>query len=410
MVSHTKLKALYLCFNEKFGNHITVSGIKRILTQHGFGKGNLKVSSLKQALDALNLEANAAIDYEAFCQIFAKEDLTFYEKLCKGALVVPRFKVFTQDIEAIYHQLKTVTKGAVASYIPELKHVEKDAFSISVCTVDGQSFQIGDNKRFCMQSMIKPVLYALALEEKGLKHVHKHVGREPSGHGFNELTLNAEGLPHNPMINAGAIMSCSMIQAKKTPAARFKCIVDALERLSASDKITFNNAVYNSEKDTADRNYALGYFMREHQAFPKGTDLQRTLNLYFQACSIELNVEILANIAASFAGGGRNPITNTQVFLPETVKNCLSLMYSCGMYDYSGEWAFSIGLPAKSGVSGGIYIVIPGVLGMAIYSPRLDKLGNSYRGIEVCKALVEAYSVHNFDSILRCAGKLDLSV
>lgn len=320
-----------------------------------------------------------------------------------------KFQEFCAYLSDIHASLQSNQQGKVASYIPELKKVDPDQFAISVCTVDGRKFSIGDFKsRFCMQSMVKPVLYALALEENGLSHVHKHIGREPSGKNFNELTLNDEGLPHNPMINAGAIMSCSMIKRKSNPADRFNHIMQALYQLSDSQKITFNNAVYNSEKETADRNYALGYFMREHQAFPKNTDLHRTLNLYFQACSIELNSETLAAIAASFANAGSCAVTKEEVFKPETVKNCLSLMYSCGMYDYSGEWAFSIGLPAKSGVSGGIYVIVPDLMGIAIYSPRLDKHGNSFKAIEVCKRLVERYSIHNYDSILRCQNKINL--
>jgi glutaminase len=319
------------------------------------------------------------------------------------------FKDFCGYLAEIYQDLQLNKSGKLSSYIPELKKVNPEQFAISVCTTDGQQFSVGDYKaRFCMQSMVKPVLYALALEENGLSHVHKHVGREPSGKNFNELTLNDEGLPHNPMINAGAIMSCSMIKRKANPASKFNHIMKALHELSNSQKITFNNAVYNSEKDTADRNYALGYFMREHHAFPKNTDLHQTLNLYFQACSIELNTEVLSVIAAGFANAGSCPLTHREVFKPETTKNCLSLMYSCGMYDYSGEWAFSIGLPAKSGVSGGIYVVVPDRMGIAIYSPRLDKHGNSLRAIEVCKRLVEKYNLHNYDSILRCPNKINL--
>ena len=320
-----------------------------------------------------------------------------------------KFKEFCSYIGEIYLSLQSNQQGKVASYIPELKKVNPEQCAVSICTVDGQYFSVGDYKsRFCMQSMVKPVLYALALEENGLAHVHKHVGCEPSGKNFNELTLNDKGLPHNPMLNAGAIMSCSMIKRKASPADRFNHIMQALHNMTDSKRITFNNAVYNSEKDTADRNYALGYFMREHRAFPKNTDLHRTLNLYFQACSIELNTEVLSTIAANLANSGTCPLTKSEIFKPETVKYCLSLMYSCGMYDYSGEWAFSIGLPAKSGVSGGIYIVVPDLMGIAIYSPRLDKHGNSLRAIKICKRLVERYSIHNYDSILRCQNKINL--
>ncbi|WP_208123277.1 glutaminase A [Facilibium subflavum] len=386
---------------------LTGAFIQQKIYKAGFDQRSDKTINL---LEKLDLHIKSDITYDVFCELLKDEDIAFYQRLFEERLVVPDFAGFCESIQEIYSQLQLDQKGKLPTYIPELKKVDPDQFAIAACTVDGQQFHIGDYKsRFCMQSMIKPVLYALALEENGIHYVHKHVGREPSGRNFNELTLNDEGLPHNPMINAGAIMSCAMIKKRLSPAGRFKHITNALSDLSNSHKITFNNAVYNSEKETADRNYALGYFMREHKAFPKDADLHRTLNLYFQACSIEVNSEILAIIAASFANAGTNPITQKEVFKPETIKNCLSLMYSCGMYDYSGEWAFSIGLPAKSGVSGGIYVVIPDVMGICIYSPRLDKLGNSARGIEVCKRLVERYNVHNYDSILRCPNKISLT-
>ena len=215
----------------------------------------------------------------------------------------------------IYTQLLSDQQGKLASYIPELKKVAPEQFAIAACSVDGQQFYIGDGKaRFCMQSMIKPILYALAIKESGLNYVHKHAGREPSGQNFNELTLNDKGLPHNPMINAGAIMTSSMLKRKVTPANRFNHISSTLANLSNSHKITFNNAVYNSEKETADRNYALGYFMKEHGAFPKATDLHKTLNLYFQACSIEVNSIDLATIAASLTNAGQNPLPLAEIF------------------------------------------------------------------------------------------------
>ncbi|WP_369374225.1 glutaminase A [Streptomyces sp. cg36] len=318
-----------------------------------------------------------------------------------GDLVIPDFPSFVADIGEIYERLVPERGGAVADYIPQLERVAPDQFAISVCTVDGQRFSIGDaGVPFCVQSVCKPINYCLTLERHGADVVHQHVGREPSGLGFNELTVNSHGLPHNPMINSGAIMSCSLIEPSLDIADRYDFVAETWRRLAGGGSVGFNNAVYLSERQTADRNFALGYFMREHGAFPEGTDLTETLEFYFQCCSVELDSTALASVAATLANGGTVPLSGDRVFSTDSVQKCLSLMSSCGMYDYSGEFAFTIGLPAKSGVSGGLLLVVPQVMGIAIWSPRLDRLGNSVRGIEFCRQLVEKYNFHVYDSLV----------
>src|SRR3974390_2745752 len=167
----------------------------------------------------------------------------------------------------------------------------------------------------------------------------------------------------------------------------------------------FNNAVYLSERATADRNFALGYSMREAGAFRPGTDLLTTLEFYFQGCSIEVDAQMLAGGGAALANAGVCPLTKDPVFTPGTVQSCLSLMSSCGMYDFSGEFAFTIGLPAKSGVSGALMLLLPGLMGICVWSPRLDEHGNSVRGIEFCRKLAAEYNVHAFDSLVTGRGR-----
>ena len=191
-----------------------------------------------------------------------------------------------------------------------------------------------------------------------------------------------------------------MVQPEAVIADRFDYVLDTWSRLSGNFRAGFNNSVYLSERQTADRNFALGYFMRENNAFPANTDLIQTLEFYFQCCSIEVTTQALSVVPATLANGGICPITGERIFRPDTVKNCLSLMGSCGMYDFSGEFAFTIGLPAKSGVAGGLMVVIPNLLGFAIWSPALDSLGNSVRGLEFCKKLVSKFNFHVFDSLV----------
>lgn len=336
----------------------------------------------------------------------AKRNSSLIRRAVEGNLAVPDFPAMTRDLERMYADLLPVKSGAVADYIPQLKRVDPDQLAIAVCTVDGQRFSVGDaTTPFCLQSVSKTVSYSLALDEHGTEVVHRHVGREPSGQSFNELALNSKGLPHNPMVNAGAIMCASLIRADLDIADRFDHVAATWQRLTGGGRIGFNNAVYLSERQTADRNFALGYSMRESGAFPPGTDLLQTLEFYFQSCSIEVDAQMLAVAAGSLANAGICPVTEDPVFTPATVQSCLSLMSSCGMYDFSGEFAFTIGLPAKSGVSGALMVVVPGLMGICIWSPQLDEHGNSVRGIEFCRKLVAEYNVHVFDSLTAASGR-----
>jgi glutaminase len=336
----------------------------------------------------------------------AQRNSSLIRRAIEGNLAVPDFTALTADITRWHEELLPVRSGAVADYIPQLKRVDADQLAIAVCTVDGQRFSVGDAATaFCLQSVSKTVSYCLAMDEHGAEAVHKHVGREPSGQAFNELALNPKGLPHNPMVNAGAIMTTSLIRPQDDIADRFDLVAATWRRLAGGARPGFNNAVYLSERQTADRNFALGYSMRESGAFPPGTDLVSTLEFYFQGCSIEVDAQMLAVVAASLANAGVCPLTDDPVFTPGTVQSCLSLMSSCGMYDFSGEFAFTIGLPAKSGVSGAVMLVVPGLMGICVWSPRLDELGNSVRGIEFCRKLVAEYNVHVFDSLTTGRGR-----
>ncbi len=363
---------------------------------------------ISHTIQKLSLLSNSdAIDLKAFHDIISK-NLTLIERSLKGDLVIPDFMTFSEIITDIYEKVRPNKSGAVADYIPQLARVNPEYYSIAICTVDGQRFKLGNHDiPYCVQSTCKPINYCMALEENGESSVHNHIGREPSGRGFNELTLNNEGLPHNPMINSGAIMSCSLIQRKLDVSERFDHVMGFWQAMSGGNNPGFNNAVYLSERQTADRNYALGYFMREKGAFPEKTNLHEILEFYFQCCSIELTAADHANVAATLANGGICPITGDRVMSSETAKCCLSLMYSCGMYDFSGEFAFSVGLPAKSGVSGSLILVIPGVCGMTIWSPRLDQYGNSVRAVDISQQLVSRFNFHNYDCLITDSNKHD---
>ncbi|MEO0536744.1 MAG: glutaminase A [Cyanobacteria bacterium P01_A01_bin.123] len=369
-----------------------------------FVRAGLKLSDLRfseslQELGLLSPRHDSEIDFDDFQKII-RPNIHLIRRVLKAQLIIPDFQDFCQDIDTIYEAVSVHDGGALANYIPQLARVDERNFAVAICTIDGQRYSRGNTlENFTVQSTSKTIAYCLALEELGAEVVHQHVGREPSGLGFNELTLNSKGLPHNPMINAGAIMCCSLIRHDLPHADRFDYVLNHWSRLTGNDRITFNNAVYLSERETAHRNRALSHYMMETKAFPAWAELEETLEFYFQSCSIELNADQMSVVAATMANGGTCPITGEKIFKTNTVQHCLSLMYSCGMYDYSGEWAFMVGLPAKSGVSGAVMVVIPNVLGLCIWSPNLDVQGNSVRGVEFCKQLVQKFSVHNYDNL-----------
>lgn len=382
---------------------VSVRDLVRALQDAGIGLDDPRLKQMRNelAVDDESLQ----LDQDAFSQLILP-NAPFVQRAVQGDLVCPDFLGFKRDLTELYEDAKQEEGGQVADYIPQLARVNPDLFAVSACTIDGQRFNVGDyTAPFCVQSTCKPLNYCLALEEIGLSNVHQHIGHEPSGSAFNEVTFNTQGLPHNPMINAGGIMSCSLVQSHLPLSDRFDHVLEFWKKMGAYKPTGFNNAVYLSERATADRNFALGYLMREHGAFPKGTDLRETLEFYFMCCSITATAESMAILAATLANAGINPLTGESLLEPETVKSCLSLMSSCGMYDYSGTWAFKVGIPAKSGVSGVILAVIPNFMGLCLWSPRLDKHGNSVRGIRFSEQLAKRFNFHNFDSLTTSFSK-----
>jgi len=394
---------LFDSFNPDSGGRISPLEVLSRLERAGLGTDDPRIAEALAGLTGA--DGSRQLSFSRF-KALAQHNSSLIRRAVEGNLAVPDFAALSADIMRMYDELLPVRSGSVADYIPQLKRVDPDQLAISLCTVDGQRFSVGDaTTTFCLQSVSKIVSYCIALDEHGTEAVHRHVGREPSGQSFNELALNPQGLPHNPMVNAGGIMTTSLIRPDEDLADRFDLVSATWGRLGGGRRPGFNNAVYLSERQTADRNFALGYSMRENGAFRAGTDLLQTLEFYFQSCSIEVDAQMLAIVAASLANAGVCPLTEDPVFTPGTVQSCLSLMSSCGMYDFSGEFAFTIGLPAKSGVSGVLMLVVPGLMGICVWSPRLDEHGNTVRGIEFCRKLIAEYNVHVFDSLVTGRGR-----
>jgi len=301
---------------------------------------------------------------------------------------------FQNYLEGLHRNHAGIDAGAVASYIPKLLEADPAGLGIALAMVDGHVYQVGDScQPFTIQSISKAITYGLALEDQGVEAVLAKVDVEPSGEAFNSISLEPEtGRPKNPMINAGAIATVALVKGD-TPEAKFSRMLQCYEKY-LGHPVVIDEDVYRSEKSTGHRNRAIAYLLRNSNIIEKDPDDE--LDVYFKQCALLVTCEDLALIGATLANNGVNPITGIRALQSRYVPNVLSVMSSCGMYDYSGAWIYEIGMPAKSGVGGGIVAVLPGQFGLAVFSPRLDERGNSVRGIAVCKKISADFGLHMF--------------
>ncbi len=289
-------------------------------------------------------------------------------------------------------EIRPLTDGAPAAYIPELASVDPEQLAVAVVGPRGRVGSAGDAEAaFTIQSMSKPFVLALALAEHGRDAVLTRVGAEPSGEPFNAISLEpVTGRPANPMINAGAIATTALVPGDSIE-QRSGRVVDLLSRF-AGRELQVDESVYASESLTGDRNRALAHLLKSYGLIEGSVD--HTVETYFRQCSILVTVRDLAQMAATLAFGGFNPTTRERVVDEPVARDVLSLMASCGMYDFSGEWLLRVGLPAKSGVSGGLLAVAPSQFGVAAFSPRLDRHGNSVRAIAAVELLADRLGMH----------------
>jgi len=297
-------------------------------------------------------------------------------------------------LHGLHKTLKDNRSGAVADYIPELAKANPDHFGIVVATVDGAVYAVGDaDVPFTIQSISKAFVYGYALAEYGRDYVLTKVGVEPSGDAFNAIVFDeASNRPFNPMVNSGAIATSALIKGK-TVAERIATMKRLFESF-AGRQLTINDEVFRSERATGHRNRAIAWMMLNAGMMNDNPD--DVLDVYFTQCALEVTCRDIGLMAATLANGGVQPVTGERVLPVTSVRDVISVMSSCGMYNYAGQWSFEVGLPAKSGVGGGIVAVAPGQLGIAVYSPPLDELGNSVRGIETFRAISQDFRLHLF--------------
>lgn len=284
--------------------------------------------------------------------------------------------------------------GERAAYIPELATADPDRLGAAFATLDGEVYGAGDlEAEFTIQSISKPFAYALALADRGGDAVLAKVGVEPSGEAFNEISLEpGSGRPRNPMINAGAITAHSLAGAQDLDAAgRVERVVDGLSAF-AGRRLGIDDAVCASEMEHAHRNLAIAHMLRSYGILEE--DPRGVVDGYVRQCAVLVTVRDLAMMAATLANRGVNPGSGERVVDEWTVRQVLSVMATCGMYDAAGDWATQVGIPAKSGVSGGLIGALPGQLGIATFAPRLDAHGNSVRGVSLFERFSADMGLH----------------
>ncbi|OIK16649.1 glutaminase A [Bacillus sp. MUM 116] len=303
-----------------------------------------------------------------------------------------------EELKLLVKEAKACTKnGKVADYIPELGKANPNDLSIAIHYPDGRCTSAGDiDKKFTLQSISKVISLALVLMERGSAYVFERVGMEPTGDPFNsiaKLETMAPAKPLNPMINAGALVVTHMIKGD-TVEERFNRLLTFIQELVGDTIIGYCEKVARSEFETADLNRALCYFLKQHNIIYE--DVETLLDLYTKQCAIEMNCLDLARIGMIFAMDGVDPFTGKKIMPDDVARICKTFMVTCGMYNASGEFAIKIGIPAKSGVSGGIMGAVPGKFGIGIFGPALDEKGNSVAGIKLLELLSKNYRLSMF--------------
>lgn len=304
----------------------------------------------------------------------------------------------SEELMSFVQEAKTMTQyGKVANYIPALGKAHPNDLAIAIQYPDGISFSAGDiQKRFTLQSISKVISLALVLMDRGSEYVFERVGMEPTGDPFNsiaKLETMAPSKPLNPMINAGALVVTHMLVGQSVE-DRFQRLLTFTQELANDTTIGYCKDVAQSEFETAHLNRSLSYFLKQHQIIDE--DVEELIDLYTKQCAIEMNTLNLARVGMIFAMDGNDPLTGKQLMSADVARICKTFMVTCGMYNASGEFAIKIGIPAKSGVSGGIMGAVPCKFGVGVFGPSLDEKGNSIAGVHLLESLSKTYHLSMF--------------
>ncbi|MHC0036357.1 glutaminase A [Pseudoneobacillus sp. C159] len=302
------------------------------------------------------------------------------------------------ELKSLVIEAKSVTKdGKVANYIPALGKANRDDLAIAIYCPEGACASAGDiEKRFTLQSISKVLTLALVLMDQGVEYVFERVGMEPTGDPFNsiaKLETMAPSKPLNPMINAGALVVTHMLKGSSVE-ERIQRLLAFTQTLAGNSGVGCNQEIAISEFETSFLNRSLCYFLKQHRIINE--DVEQLMDLYTRQCAIEMNCLDLARIGLVFAKDGEDPLNGKSIIPPEVARICKTFMVTCGMYNASGEFAIKVGVPAKSGVSGGIMGAVPGQYGIGVFGPSLDDKGNSIAGIKLLHTLSQKYNLSMF--------------
>ena len=382
------------------GCELYTSKMKYLFESKGLSNEDSRIKNIIKEIDELKSKGQD-ITFEKFKSLI-KSSYTFIRNLLHNNLIIKDYDDFKERVDHLYQNVKNDDMGGyIPASSPQLSKVDPEGFAVSICTVDGQRLNFGDvNTYVWMHQITSVVSYLNALQEHGSEVVSSYIGTEPSGQSFDSLEL-LKSVPHNPLISSGILTWCSLLYQEDTIDRKYEKYAQQVQRLIGGKKVHFNNEMYLSEIKRADRNYWLLYMLQEENTLPPKSDVKQIMQLYTQTCSIELELKDYAVLAASLANGGICPLTEDRVYSdPDAVKGVLSQMLCWGMNTFSGKWAFKWGLPWKSSVSGVTILVIPNTLGVAVWSPKLDKYHNSQKGWEFLSKFVSFISFTYFTSLI----------
>jgi len=304
-------------------------------------------------------------------------------------------QIVQDQLEELHQRHLGIGDEDVVGVYPPDAESERDRFGISGCNVDGTTWVVGDaDDRFPLHSISKVFTYGLALEDNGQEATRRRVGVEPSGDPFNSITFDeVDHRPFNPMINAGALVAANLVAGRDLE-EKVDRLLARLRLYAGNDELQIDQAVLAEELTSNDRNLGLSYLMRSLGMIHG--DIEENLTVYLSACSVTVSARDLGVMGATLANRGINPHTGERALAGEHVRDVISVMSTCGMYDAAGQWATDVGIPAKSGVSGGILTALPDYFGLGVVSPGLDAHGNSVRGVNLCRELSERFGLHLF--------------
>lgn len=309
----------------------------------------------------------------------------------------PEREAIQRNLEELHARYSLFGQDKVVSYYPPAMEDAQDRFAITYSDVDAEPpINVGDcTYAYPLQSISKVFTYGVALEDHGRDLVLRRIGVEPSGEEYTAIRFERNNRPYNAMVNTGALVATEMVNGS-TWEEKVERIVEKLRLYSGNDKLHVDEETFEYEKGSNDRNLGLSYLMRNLGMLSRTTDIEDNLAVYLAVCSVKVTTEDLAAMGATLAYGGINPVTRRRALKQDVVRDVLTVMFTCGMYDYAGQWAYDVGLPAKSGVSGAILVAVPNQFGMGLYSPGLDEYGNSIRGISVCTEMSTRFGRHLF--------------